>query len=133
MKKLYIFTNIAPHYRKSLWIKLLNESVYETHFYYGSNPNSGIQSIDFTAKEFFPYKNQLHQLKNFWIRSKILVWQTGVISQCLKKQFEQAIFLGEMYCLSTWLAAIICRIRGIRVVFWGHEIYGNEGKYLLYF
>jgi len=132
MKKLYIFTNIAPHYRKTLWTKLLNQSAYKTHFFYGSNPNSGIHSIDFSTKEFSHYKNQLHQLKNFWFKSKILVWQKGVISQCLKTKSDQAIFLGEMYCFSTWLAVIICRLRGIEVTFWGHGIYGNEGKIKLF-
>lgn len=127
-----IFTNISPHYRKSLWVKLLDQTVYETHFFYGSNKKLGIQPIDFTAKEFSPFKNQLHQLKNFWFNDKILIWQTGVIKQCSKKKFDLAIFLGDMYCISTWLAAIICRIRGIRVAFWGHGIYGNEGKLKLF-
>ena len=132
MKKIFLFTNIASHYRSSLWIKLLNTS-HETHFLYGSNSKSGIQSIDFSAKEFFPYKNQLHQLKNLWFKSKILFWQKGVVSQCLRSKIDLAIFLGEMYCLSTWLAVIICRIRGVRVAFWGHGIYGNKGKILLFF
>lgn len=80
-----IFTNISPHYRKSLWVKLLDQTVYETHFFYGSNKKLGNQPIDFTAKEFSPYKNQLHQLKNFWFNDKILIGQTGVIKQCSRK------------------------------------------------
>jgi len=132
IKKNYIFTNIAPHYRASLWLKLLKNNNYETHFFYGSHLKSGIQSINFSTKEFTPYNNQLHQIKNFWFKSKLLVWQKDVISQCLKTKFDQAIFLGEMYCLSTWIAAIICRFRGIRVAFWGHGIYDNEGKLKLF-
>lgn len=130
--RIKFFTNIAPHYRSSLWLKLLKNNNHETHFFYGVNPNSGIQSIDFSAKEFFHYKNRLHPIKNFWIKGKILVWQKGVIRQCLKTKFDQAIFLGDMYCLSTWLAAVICRLRGVRVAFWGHGIYGNEGKLKLF-
>ncbi|HQG68659.1 MAG TPA: glycosyltransferase, partial [Paludibacteraceae bacterium] len=132
MVKLFVFTNIAPHYRASLWLKLLKQSNYETHYFFSSNSNSGIQSIDFSTEVFSSYKNQLHQLKNVWFKGKMLVWQKGVISQCLKTKFDHAIFLGEMYCLSTWLAAIICRSRGIRVAFWGHGIYGSEGKIKLF-
>jgi len=130
--RIKIFTNIAPHYRASLWLKLLNHSNHETHFFYGSNPNFGIQTIDFSTKEFSSHQKRLHILKNFWIRSKILVWQTGVVSQCLKKKFDQVIFLGDMYCLSTWLAVFICRLRGIEATFWGHGLYGNEGKLKLF-
>jgi glycosyltransferase involved in cell wall biosynthesis len=130
--KFFLFTNIASHYRASLWALLLKNPIWEIHFFFGSNSNSGIQPINFSAKEFSLYKNQLHQLKNFWIKGKILIWQKGVIGPCFKEEFDQAIFLGEMYCLSTWLAAIICRLRGVRVVFWGHGIYGNEGRIKLF-
>jgi len=35
--------------------------------------------------------------------------------------------------ISNWLAALICRIRGTRVVFRGHGMYGNEGTLKLFF
>lgn len=28
--------------------------------------------------------------------------------------------------LSTWLAIIVCKVRGIKTVFWSHGLYGNE-------
>jgi len=130
--RIKFFTNIAPHYRASLWLKLLKHNNHNVHFYYGSNPNAGIPAINFSKEEFSKYKNHIHQIKNFWFNSKILFWQKGVVSQCLRSNIDLAIFLGEMYCLSTWLAAIICRIRGVRVAFWGHGIYGNEGKLKLF-
>ena len=123
----YIFTNIAPHYRASLWALLLRESNWKPHFFYSSNSKSGIHSIDFSKEDFSEHQNRLHKLKNYWLGDKILIWQRGVISQCLNRPFSQAIFLGDMYCLSTWLAVIICRMRGIQVAFWGHGLYGDEG------
>lgn len=133
MKKVVIITNIASHYRTSLWAKLLNTPNWEIHFFFGSNSKSGIQSIDFSKKDFSEHQNRLHKLKNYWFGNKIIIWQKGVIRQCLFSQFNQAIFLGDMYCLSTWLAAIICRYRGVRVAFWGHGLYGKEGKLKLFF
>ena len=34
-----------------------------------------------------------------------------------------------MTIISTWLAAILFRLKGVKVIFWGHGSYGNE-KYL---
>lgn len=131
--KVFLFTNIPPHYRRSLWLELLKNNKQETHFFYGENLALGINPIDFSAVEFLTYKNQLHQLKNIWINGKILIWQKGVISKCLKSKFDFGVFLGDMYCFSTWIGAIICQFRGIRVIFWGHGIYGNESKLKLFF
>ncbi|MFW5982920.1 MAG: glycosyltransferase [bacterium] len=130
--KVKFFTNIAPHYRTPLWALLLKQSNYETHFYFGHNVKTGIQSIDFSKKDFSEHQNRLHEIKNYWLGGKILIWQRGVIRNCLNSKFDQGIFLGQMYCLSTWIAAIICRLRGIRVTFWGHGIYGNEGMLKLF-
>lgn len=132
MSKIYFFTNIAPHYRKSLWKQLLENTKCECHFFYGENKASGIPTIDFNQDEFSAYKKLLHPIKNLWFKSKVLVWQHGIMKECFSDNFHTAVFLGEMYCFSTWLAAIICRIRGIKVAFWGHGLYGNEGKLKLF-
>lgn len=127
MNKIFHFTNIAPHYRASLWAKLLNDHNGEFHFFFDSNLNFGIQSIDFTAEAFLEHQRRLHSLKNYRLSNKIIFWQNCVIGQSLKSKFSQAIFLGDMYCLSTWVAVTICRLRGIEVTFWGHGLYGKEG------
>ena len=31
-----------------------------------------------------------------------------------------------MTIISTWIASFILRLRGVKVLFWGHGIYGNE-------
>lgn len=128
MKKIYLFTNIPSLYRKLLWKNLLANIHIDFHFFYGKNTCSGIQEIDFKTEEFAPFKGNLHFIKNIWIKSKVLIWQKGVIRQCVTDKADIVIFLGDMYCLSTWIAATICRLRKIEVVFWGHGIYGNEGK-----
>ena len=132
MKKIYLFTNIAPHYRKPLWKLLLQNPKNEFHFFFGNNSVSGIRPIYFEKHEFESIHNRLHRVKNIWYKGKVLIWQKGIISRCIISKFDIAIFLGEMYCISTWLSAIICRLRGKTVTFWGHGLYGNEGKLKLF-
>lgn len=117
--------HIAPHYREAIWKKLLNHPDWEVHFYYGDCLN-GIKSIDFEKDDFYPYKDRLHKVKNYWWKKEILLWQTNVISECLKGKFDYAVFTSEMSRPSTWIAATICRLRRIKVVFWAHGLYGNE-------
>ena len=133
MQKVFLFTNIAPLYRQPLWEKLLNSKSFELHIYYGREPGTGFKEIDRDTPEIKKNKSRLINVKNFWFRKKVLIWQSGIISTCLFEKLDISIFTGEMYILSTWLAAIICRLRKVQVVFWGHGIYGNEGKLKLFF
>lgn len=126
METIYNFTNIASHYRKNLLEKLVDSKNFEFHFLYGSNASLKIKEIDFHSSAFVKNKNQLHRLRNIWFKGNILIWQSNVISNCLKKEFHTGIFLGEFQVISTWIAAFICKLRGIQVVYWTHGLYGNE-------
>lgn len=125
MKIIKFFMHIAPHYREAIWKQLLVYNKWETHFYYGDCLN-GIKPIDFQQEDFSAYQNRLHKVKNFWWRKEILLWQSNVISECLKGGFDFAVFTSEMSRASTWIAATICRFRGIKVIFWAHGLYGDE-------
>jgi len=46
------------------------------------------------------------------------IWQAGVFGAIRDR--DVVIFLGNMYYLSTWVAAAYARLRGKRVLFWGH-------------
>ncbi|WP_339922433.1 glycosyltransferase [uncultured Cyclobacterium sp.] len=133
MKTIRFFTNIAPHYRKPLWMRLLKSNEIDINFYFGDPGKTGIKEIDFDSLDILEFNNRLIRIKNFWILNKIVFWQSGVIKNCLLKKMDVSIFTAEMNCISTWIAAIICRMRNIEVVFWGHGIYGNESKVKLFF
>ena len=50
------------------------------------------------------------------MRLKILffrrvIWQSKIVGECLLGTFNQAIFLGDMNILSTWIGLLICRLR----------------------
>lgn len=126
METILLFTNIAPHYRKALWTKLLGEESFDIKIYFGEN-RSGIKPIDFERLK--PrLKQNTHKIKNFYFK-RILLWQGGVISTCLFNNFDHCIFSGDMYTISTWLALIICKLRGVNCIMWGHGLYGNEGSF----
>ncbi|WP_162344225.1 glycosyltransferase [Cyclobacterium salsum] len=127
MKDVYFFINIASHYRGWLWLKILQSSDFKSSFFFGGSGSSGIKTINLQSIDFSKYADRFFKVNNVWLGRRILIWQTGIIMFCIKSKMNVAIFTGEMYCLSTWIAALICRIRKIEVVFWGHGLYGNEG------
>ena len=48
------------------------------------------------------------------------MWQRGIIGAAAGREFDQLIMLANPYWLATWMAAIIARLRGKRVLFWSH-------------
>lgn len=125
-----IFTNIAPLYSKPLWYGLAASKNVDYTFYSSQYGFSGIITIDINESKFVNRKGKLNWffLKNIFIKN-ILVYQTGIISKCLKTNYDAYILYGEMHNFSNWIAALICKIRNKPVLFWGHGIYGNE-KYI---
>jgi glycosyltransferase involved in cell wall biosynthesis len=128
MKKIAIITNIAPIYRSALWKMLLQDKANEYHFFYGENLNDAIKKIDVSKDEFLRFSNRMYEVKNYFYAHKVLVWQRGVIFKCLRGKYDIGIFLGDMYCISTWICSILFRLHGREVAFWGHGLYGNEAQ-----
>jgi glycosyltransferase involved in cell wall biosynthesis len=66
-------------------------------------------------------------VENVWVKSGVILWQKGLISKCAFGRFDAVIFLGSPYFLTTWLAAIFCRVRRKRVLFWTHGVLREGG------
>ncbi|WP_026810763.1 glycosyltransferase [Arenibacter latericius] len=128
MKNIYIITNIASHYRSSLWEKLLNNRKYNFNFFFGKDLVFGIKEINFNDKNIKFRQSQIHKLTNVYFKDKIIIWQKGIIKKCLTSQVDTAIILGDSWIISNWIIAIILRLKGVKVIFWSHGIYGNEPK-----
>ncbi len=126
---IYHFTNIAPLYRTRLWQVLLGSKLFDFYQFFGTNEGMGIKSINFEQEIFVQNASKLIPIKNRWVKQKYLIWQSGVLRRVLFDKMDMVILLGEFAIISNWLAAIICRSRGIKVVFRGHGIYGNEGRF----
>ena len=107
MVTVYYFTNIAPHYRSSLWSILLNDTHWEMHIFYSDDFNSGVKKIDLSNEEFATKQDRFHKFKSFRWKGKKEFWQNGVIKKCFKSDFQHAVFLGEISRISTWSSVII--------------------------
>lgn len=72
------------------------------------------------------------RLKNIYVRG-VMIWQSGLIKISLFYPYDTLVIWGEAHKFSTWLAGFIARIRGRRLVVWGHGMYGNEGYLKTFF
>lgn len=53
-------------------------------------------------------------------RFGVLMWQPSVVKLPFQRDVEAVVFLGNMYMIWTWVAVLLCRLRGQRVLFWSH-------------
>ena len=130
MKNVFYFTNIFPHYRKTIWSLLLNENNYNFEIFYSNKPTWGIKSTNLEELNF--EMSKIHILKNYFLFGRI-IWQSTVLKTLFSKNYEIVFFTGEMSIISTWIGALVCRMFKKKVVFWGHGIYGNEGRIKKFF
>lgn len=124
-KRIHYFTNIAPHYRFALWALMVNDSKLDFEFYFGNSKNGRIKEMDFDKKPWSEKPSKIHKLKNRRFLD-VIIWQSGVLSKSIFSDISEAMLLGDVHIISNWLAAIILRLRGSRVYYWGHGI--SEGK-----
>ena len=125
MKKIHLFTNLYPLYRKSLWDELMKSTLGEFHFYFSKKAKQQIQTVNVESSYNIEDQSRFNFIKNYYL-GPYLFWQSSVLYHVIRAPKGTFIFLGEMTVISTWLAAIICRLKGHRLVFWGHGLYGNE-------
>jgi glycosyltransferase involved in cell wall biosynthesis len=126
-KRCAIFTNIAPLYSRALWYELTSSKDVEYTFYSSREGFSGIKTINIDESKTINEEGNLNWLflKNIFI-GNILIYQSGIISKCLRTDFDAYILYGEMHNISNWVAALICKVRKKPLLFWGHGLYGNE-------
>jgi len=125
MKKIAYFTNIAPHYREELWLNLIQNLDFELHFFFGKSKS--IKSIEFSSQKSWEiFENQIHQVENVRYKDR-LIYQKQVINQILfKKKWDCIIVLGDANLISSWVLGILAKIKKVKLIFWGHGLYGNE-------
>jgi glycosyltransferase involved in cell wall biosynthesis len=125
-KKILYFTNIFPHYRLAIWKGLLNSKAFDLEIYFSQKNPLGIHSPElkdiFTNNEI----SKLHLIKNYWVKKKVLIWQSKIIKTALFSEFDYLLLLGEMNVVSSWISIFIAKLRGKKIFMWSHGIYGNE-------
>lgn len=60
-------------------------------------------------------------VRNLWLR-KMALWQTGHIRLALSSDYDTIIYLGDWRFVSTWISALLARLRGKRVLMWTHGL-----------
>ena len=132
-KKILYFTNIFPHYRLAIWKGLLNSKIFDLEIYFSQKNPLGIHSPElkdiFTSNE----RSKLHLIKNYWIKKKVLIWQSKIIKTVLFNEFDYLLLLGEMNVVSSWISILIVKLRGKKIYMWSHGLYGNESFLKKYF
>lgn len=127
MGEIVVVYHYFAHYRKPVLMELNNQlaDVGKLHFVADRSSNEpNLKLID--ELDFINCKNSLfHNVKNIWVCG--FLWQKGLASRLSEINPDVIIFLGQFNFITTWFLAILYRLKGRKVIFWGHGIYGNEG------
>jgi glycosyltransferase involved in cell wall biosynthesis len=113
-KRIAFFNPIFAHYRAALVRELRTSERFE-YFLFGDTQDrySNIPALDLSADNRFrptPYRRLL----------RIFAWQGGIVAPTLFGDFDCFILEGDAYYLSTWVGALLARMRRRRVLYWSH-------------
>lgn len=127
MKKVLMVYHYISHYMISIF-NLLCRSMHNNYTIISDNKtNIKIQLADENSSNIEPEQGGLRWkvINNFWFL-KYFLFQPEMLKYCLSKEFDTIILLGNMYYISTWIGAILARIRGKKVIFWTHGFIREE-------
>jgi len=124
--KTYIVYPYFPHYRLPILKKLNEEKEIDYVYFSGTETNFPIRIIDKnTVKK---HKFNWRLLKNHWFYGNHFLWQKGLLKACIFEKYDCIIFQANPYFISTWLAMIIAKLRGKKILLWGHFILRRDLK-----
>ncbi len=103
------------HYRQTIIETLIKHGAYNYHFY-----GADYDPTDGNVKCYSELpKNRFHKF-NCWQVFGLLLIQPKILTLPFGKNTKAVIFLGNPYMPFTWLAAIICKLTKVRVLYWTH-------------
>lgn len=113
-KRVAVAYHFFPHYRAAVLHELLNRQDFECILVSDvKDPH------DSSIEPWTPPRDKFVVTPCKKLTSNVL-WQVGLIRVITATQFDVIIFLGNFTFLSTWVAAMVARLRGTRVLFWTH-------------
>lgn len=116
--------HFLPNYRKGIFDEINRE--YDAIFY--GEDSASYEGIPVVKLE-LPYKFRAiknYRLGSFW-------FQPVILKDSILSEYDVFIFLANPNFVTTWLAAFVARLRGKRVVFWGHGFKDEKRSILNYF
>jgi glycosyltransferase involved in cell wall biosynthesis len=127
-----IIYQILHHFRDPIFSRLVNRGIETPSYHFVASRLNDVDSnrtID-PSRADLPLEEG--GLPWTFLRNRPLggpfLWQSGVLRTASKRGLDTIIFLGNMYYLSTWVAAIVARLTGKRVLFWGHAYTRREAN-----
>lgn len=108
--KIGIVYPFLPHYRAGVFRELDNSSRYHYTFYADNVGRSGIAVVESSLLKRI-VRTPTFQWKTF-------LWQSNLLASMLKTNDKCVIFLGDAKYITTWIAALILRLKRRRVLFW---------------
>ena len=130
-----IVYHYIAHYRYPIFSELCKSPEFQFIIISGTELDYEIKTVDPKYANISVEEGGLRWefVKNIWLFNKRLLWQKGLIKKCLTNKFEACIFLGDVHFITTWISAIILRIKGKKVYFWTHGVYEEEKGLKNYF
>jgi glycosyltransferase involved in cell wall biosynthesis len=126
MKKVLIVYHYVAHYRYSIFKRLIENDNENIDYFIAASSISNQSSIKTINPESDLFlKDRWLELKNIWLSNNIL-WQKGLIKEVMASKYDAIIFLGNMYYISTWVAALLAKIKGTKSYMWTHGILKEE-------
>jgi glycosyltransferase involved in cell wall biosynthesis len=126
-KRVAIIYPYLAHYREAVF-QLLSDAGSRHSYVIFSDRRSNLPSIATISPEKSKSTGgtlNWRFIRNWWVTPRIL-WQSAALHIAAGREFDTLIFLGDAQFLSTWLAAIIGRLRGKRILMWTHGILRQE-------
>ena len=110
--RIALVQNILAHYREPLFARLDASERFEFTYFAGGDDSDGIAHL--------PVGAVAHQCRAPVISRGPIYWQRSIASLGLSRDFDALIMMGNPHYLSTWVAALLARLRGKPVLFWTH-------------
>lgn len=124
--KILVVFHVFPYYRLQVMRALSQDKDMQYTFLSGSPFVKSIKPVDPENSENEPFLWKY--VKNIWMFGGRLLWQSGLIRECLSGKYDGIIFLGNPYFLSTWIAAMLARMAHKKVFFWAHATLRNRRR-----
>ncbi|MDY7116718.1 glycosyltransferase [Halomonas sp. SSL-5] len=136
MKEVALIPDRFAHYRYPVFKKLtqLGGEKYSLHIYADAKQDeSGIDipPLQYVGNNLAEGGVCWQPVSSMFVRG-ICFWQTGLLKLAASNKYDVLVFWGDAYRLSTWLSAFLARVRGKKVVFWSHGLYGKESRLKLF-
>ena len=118
--KLCIISNIAPLYRKGIFMQI--DKNFSVDWFFGDNIRGANTIKRISLDEFSNAKT----LKTSQLCS--LLWQENILKLIRNNKYDVFLMLGEPYYISTWIGMLYKKIFSPRkrIYLWSHGWYGRE-------